>query len=467
MRKGVAVGIVIVLILMIGIASITTNPHKNTQPNVRVGFTFDHYASYSEVKSTLYALQSQYPDIMNVTVIGHTYGWNESSGKYDTPRDIFLVKISDNVSADEDEPEVLIDGLHHAREWLALEVPLYFIQALVTNYSTNDTIKWLVDHREIYVVPMVNPDGYVYDGNGDLNAIQDWRKNCRDNDGDGVFENDGWFTIEGVDLNRNYDIDWINGSSDPNSITYRGPAPFSEPETRALRDFALNHTINLYLTYHSYSSEILVPPGYSYDAPRPYDYVEFAIGTNMSKLMPTTQYSVVKSTDLYPASGAAEDWFQSVEHAISFTIELEGNDFHPPTSSILPACENNYPSMVYALMTGDMSIHNGTFPAKPYIIYGYAAYPNLPVKATDLATGDNITVMPESNGFYMLNLGTLAHNWSFTDRIEISNGAASTTILPTSNWGVRVDLQPVPEFNPMFVTLLIIIILALGRFSSK
>jgi len=466
MKKVVVVGIILVSVSLIFVSGFSgvREFSSSTKQGTRVGFTFDHYVTYEEMVSTLKAMAAQYSNIMNVSVIGYTYGWNESSGHYDTPREIFLVKISDNPDADEDEPEILIDGLHHAREWLAVEVPLYFIQTLVENYGQNDTITWLVNHREIYVVPMVNPDGYVYDGNGNLNNVQNWRKNCRDNDGDGVFEND-WITgiYEGVDLNRNYDIDWENGDSDPNSETYRGPSPFSEPETQAMRDFAYNHTINLYLTYHSYAAEILVPPGYSYDAPRPYDYLEFAIGENMSKLQPYTQYDVIKSTDLYPASGAAEDWFQSVEKAISFTIELEGNDFHPDTSAILPACENNIEAMIYALKVGDMNIRSG-FPPKPYIIWGYAAYPNEPVVATNLNNGENVSIMPMSNGFFMLNLGLLQSNYTFSDTIRVSNGNVYLDIHPDANWGKFVDLSQLPEFGiePLYIVVFLALFLPMA-----
>jgi len=424
-------------------------------------FTFDHYHSYSEVVSTLYAMAAAHPDIMNVSVIGYTYGWNDTTGAYDTPREILLVKISDNVNVDEDEPEIFIDGLHHAREWLALEVPLYIIQTLVLNYSVNDTIRWLVDHREIYIIPMVNPDGYVHDGNGDLNSASYWRKNTRDNDGDGIFEDNFW-TTEGVDLNRNYGVHWDlapSQDSDPDSDTYHGPAPFSEPETQAIRSVAENHTINLYITYHSYSSLILYPPGWTTD-PSPWEYLFRSIGENMSKLQPYEQYTVQQSSDLYPAYGCADDWFYENESAIAFTIELEGNDFYPPTSAIQTAVENNIEAALYAIMVGDMSIRVG-FPPKPYIIYGYAADPSQPVVAENLANGENVSVMPASNGFYMLNLGLLTSNYSTSDTIRVSNGAAYVDINTDYSWGKRVDIAPVPEFDPGMAVLIVLIVAAL------
>src|SRR5690606_24982078 len=122
-------------------------------------------------------------------------------------------------------PTSLLLGCHHAREHLSVEVPLKAAQYLARNYATNPRIKELLDTREVWIVPMINPDGAEYDiATG---RYRMWRKNRRDN-GDGTY---------GVDLNRNYATGWggPGSSASPKSDVYHGPGAFSEPETRAVR----------------------------------------------------------------------------------------------------------------------------------------------------------------------------------------------------------------------------------------
>jgi murein tripeptide amidase MpaA len=124
---------------------------------------------------------------------------------------------------------VFFDGLHHAREHLTVEQALAIVRWLTDGYGTNDRITNIVNKREIFVVPMVNPDGGEYDLTGD--PYRAWRKNRQPNAGSSAV---------GTDLNRNYDYRWgcCGGSSGSKSaLTYRGPKAFSAPETRAIRDF--------------------------------------------------------------------------------------------------------------------------------------------------------------------------------------------------------------------------------------
>jgi hypothetical protein len=110
-----------------------------------------------------------------------------------------MIKVSDNVTVDEVEPEVGIMAMHHAREWMTVEVTMYYLNHLVNNYGSDPRATWMVDNREIFLVPIVNPDGYVFS-----QEVQNmWRKNRRDN-GDGT---------HGVDPNRNY-----NGSQNGDPI---------------------------------------------------------------------------------------------------------------------------------------------------------------------------------------------------------------------------------------------------------
>ena len=143
------------------------------------------YHTYGEMESTLTALETAYPGLAKLDVMGTSI----------EGRNIYVLEISDNVLVSEDEPEVLIMGNHHAREIMSVEIPLKFAEYLLENYGVDPTVTEMIDNREIYIAPMINPDGHVYvQQNHSGSSDYWWRKNRRDN-GDGSF---------GVDLNRNY-----------------------------------------------------------------------------------------------------------------------------------------------------------------------------------------------------------------------------------------------------------------------
>ncbi|UCH84741.1 MAG: zinc carboxypeptidase, partial [Candidatus Latescibacterota bacterium] len=205
------------------------------------------YHTYAEMETVLTDLNTHYPSLAALDVMGTSI----------EGRNIYVLKISDNVTSSEGEPEVLIMGCHHARELMSVDVPLRFAVYLLENYGIDPTVTEMVNEREIYIAPMINPDGHVYvQQNHDGSPSSWWRKNRRDN-GDGSI---------GVDLNRNYGYEWgydnIGSSPSPWEITYRGSGPFSEPETQAVRDFCNSHRITMWLSYHTYGELLLYPWGF-------------------------------------------------------------------------------------------------------------------------------------------------------------------------------------------------------------
>lgn len=179
---------------------------------------------------------------------------------------IYAVKISDNVTTDEPEPEVLYTGLQHARERIGGTSLIFFMQFLAEQYALDNRIKNLVDNRAIYIVPCVNPDGYMYNYSGASASYPTsggglWRKNRRNTGG-------GAGNI-GVDLNRNYGIDWSNcsgassscGSSNKTEDTYYGPSAFSEPETQAIRNFVQSRRFVNAIDQHCYGPYYSLPYG--------------------------------------------------------------------------------------------------------------------------------------------------------------------------------------------------------------
>src|SRR6266498_4168457 len=212
-----------------------------------------NYHDYAETTAELNQIAAAHPDIVQKTSIGKSY----------EGRDIWLLKISDNVAIDENEPEVLYDAHQHAREHLTVEMALYLAHLYADSYGTDARITNLVNSREIWIVPDANPDGGEYDiATG---TYRSWRKNRQPNSGT---------TAVGTDLNRNWSYQWgcCGGSSgSPSSDTYRGAAPFSAPETTRLRDFVLTRVvggvqqIKVNIDFHTYSELVLWPYGYTFN----------------------------------------------------------------------------------------------------------------------------------------------------------------------------------------------------------
>ncbi len=152
---------------------LTMNPSEKKGekiPMLRNYYTPDHYPSFQEINHTLHQIAKEHPDIAKVFSIGHMWGWDPATGKYDWPKPLWTIKISDNPNVNESESRVYIHW-HHAREWIAPAFMMYLINSLINGYYENDTIHWLVNHYEIYITPLSNADGYVIDGNGNLNNL--------------------------------------------------------------------------------------------------------------------------------------------------------------------------------------------------------------------------------------------------------------------------------------------------------
>ncbi len=249
------------------------------------------YRTYTEATAVLQALVAAHPTLASLSSIGQSL----------EGRSILALKISDNVGADESEPEVLLMGCHHARELMSVEIPLQFAEYLLNQYGSNMQVTQLVQEREIWIVPIVNPDGYVYVQNNHAGASTNWwRKNRRDN-GDGSF---------GVDPNRNYGYLWgydnIGSSPTKSSATYRGTAAFSEPEIQALRDFCNNHEFVMWLSYHSYGELLLYPWGYAFDYTTDHELYQ-RLG---AELAAGTGYLVGNAATgaIYRTNGGSDDW---------------------------------------------------------------------------------------------------------------------------------------------------------------
>jgi murein tripeptide amidase MpaA len=288
-----------------------------------------------ELETDLYGLQGDYPDLARVVEIGESL----------EGRKILALKISDNPFLDEQEAPVLFLGAHHAREWISVEIPFLFGKHLLENYDSDARIRSLVNQSEIWIVPIVNPDGLEYS----IHVYRYWRKNRRAN-ADGSY---------GVDLNRNYSWQWgydeVGSNSDPSEFDYRGTEPFSEPESAAVRDLFLSQDFQALVSYHSYTQLILYPWGYI-DEPTSKDEEMHTLARTMSQLMQAVRgkfYAYGRaSSGLYVTNGDTTDWAFGVAEIPAFTIELppvssQGGGFFNAESEIEPIFEENLPAMLY------------------------------------------------------------------------------------------------------------------------
>ena len=301
------------------------------------------YRNYDELLEDLQEIESQYPDICKLYDIGNTRGkeYSMAGNSYynDYSHEIWAMKVSDNVEEEEDEPSVFYMAEHHAREPISLEVNMYVLNHIISNYGSDPTITDEVNNKQIWFMPLVNPNGHkIVTDEVDLW----WRKNIRDNNGNGSINFGGG---DGVDPNRNYAWNWggEGSSGETNSETYRGPSAFSEPEIQAMRDILGSHHFVTGITYHSYSELVLFPFGYANNIQAPdHDALE-ELANDMAFTIPGQNggyYDPMPSYELYPASGTTDDYAYGEHGVFSFTIEL-GTEFIPPASQIEGICENN------------------------------------------------------------------------------------------------------------------------------
>jgi carboxypeptidase T len=292
------------------------------------------FHNFAELQDALKELSRNHSDIVTLGSIGKTL----------EGREIPLITIGKNQN-DPSVAAVFFVGGHHAREHISVETPLKVAQTLAAQYKAGDArIQQLLNNRTVYIVPLLNVDGAEFDI--ETGSYKNWRKNRRAN-GDGSF---------GVDLNRNYDHHWgtVGASGNPRSDTYYGKAPFSEPETQAVRDFITSKkNITLVHSYHTFSELILYPWGHTND--RVSDTKDFQIHLTMAEKMATyNNYTVQQSSELYLTSGDTCDWAYGVLKLICFTSELDPKSiwdggFYPGQDKIDIVFKKNWEPALYMI----------------------------------------------------------------------------------------------------------------------
>jgi hypothetical protein len=313
----------------------------------------DTYRTLADYNNDLRTLANLHPSIVRRLALNHT----SLEG-----RTIYGIEISENVASTTDgKPVFLMMGLHHAREWPSGEHSIEFAFDLVKGYFGGDTrIKGLLQKTRVLVFPVVNPDGFEQSRKwGDLVDIREVdnggtvtilgnpgnaykRKNCRVADGQGtppgaceISSPGGYGT--GVDLNRNYGGLWggpgaASVFADP---TYRGAAPFSEPETQAVRELISARHVTTLITNHTFSNLVLRPPGIRAAGETVDESAMKELGGRMTA---QNGYRNIHGWQLYDTTGTTEDWSYNATGGYGYTFEIGPDEFHPP----FPAAVDQY-----------------------------------------------------------------------------------------------------------------------------
>jgi len=310
---------------------------------------FGFFFTYWEMIDTIQRLANNFPNLVRIYDIGRSH----------QNRPLWCVKISDYPDSNENEPIVFFNAATHAREPMGVSILIYFMTYLLTNYdptNSENLITWLINNREIYFVPVMNPDGYVYNSDSG-GATANWRKNRR------IIQS----PYVGVDLNRNYGYKWayddIGSSPNPSNEAYRGPERFSEPETRVVRDFMLSKKIRAQIDYHTYGRYNMYPWGYDTFTPPDVRTLKEVVDSfrfyNNYSASRTGQIAKV----LYTANGSSVDWeyadtlWEGIRKFITyaFTIEASINDFWygwNDSAFIRQECERNLGVNIYLTKVG-------------------------------------------------------------------------------------------------------------------
>ncbi|MFL5757135.1 MAG: M14 family zinc carboxypeptidase [Chloroflexota bacterium] len=297
---------------------------------------WEGYHTYAEMTADIHAVEAAHPGIVHVFSIGKSY----------QGRAIWAAKVSDNVAIDENEPEVIYDGLHHSDEHMGAEMTLHILHWLADGYGRDARITKIVNTREIWIVFMVNPDGGEYDISG--GRFHYWRKNRQPTPGSSYI---------GTDLNRNYDYRWgLDGrtSANPQAITYHGPSAFSAPETRAMRDFLASRVVNgrqqirLGITFHEAGRLVMWPYGYTTtDVPGDMTVNDHSALAAIGRRMATTNgYRPQQASDLYITRGREADYAYGRYRIFSYTFEMSVVDY-PDDSLIVSETGRNKEAVLY------------------------------------------------------------------------------------------------------------------------
>jgi len=307
---------------------------------------FEYFHTYDENKALIDQAVADHPAIARRFNIGQSY----------EGRTIWGIKISDNPGEDENEPEVFFHGLTHARERASNEMALYIIEMLTDEYASNERVRNIVDSREIWIVPMINPDGAEFDMSD--GAWHRWRKNRQPIPGS---------TEIGVDLNRNWPFKWGccgSGRVNPASENYRGWGPAVAPEVQAYMDFVDGRVVNgrqqirVSIGFHSAGRQVLWPYAWTRaDVPKEMSRDDWlamvALGRELAEF---NGYTAEQGSDLYIVDGDQDDWAYNKHRIFAYTVEMAAGAqrrYYPTQAELEADLQRNRGAVLHMLEMAD------------------------------------------------------------------------------------------------------------------
>jgi carboxypeptidase T len=312
------------------------------------------YLTYQEILDELDDMRAQYPNLISAPSNISTFLTEGQPDNSVIPsiggNPIKWIKITDNPdseSAAENEPQILYNAIHHAREPVSVMQLIYYMWYLLENYDTDLEVQNIINNTELFFIPVVNPDGYLYNQVTNPNGGGFWRKNRKNG--------------SGVDNNRNYNY-YINGnpnngvwggpgsSSNPSSEIYRGLTPFSEIENQAVKWLIDTNNFKIALNNHTFGEILYFPHAYA-DVPTPDEDLFIAL---TSELVAQNGYTNFRD---HPFSGDSDDYMYGTvgthDKILALTPEI-GPEFWPPSNQVVGLCQD----MMYLNLTAAHMVNN-------------------------------------------------------------------------------------------------------------
>ncbi len=397
--------------------------------------SYGGYFTYQELLNQLDSMRLLYPNLISAKQAIDTFHTIQG-------RPIYWLRISNHPDSNQAKPQMVYTALHHAREPASISQLVYYLWYMLENYAIDAQVQAVVDNAELYFVPCLNPDGYLYNQTNSPLGGGMWRKNLRDNL-DGTF---------GVDLNRNYGFNWgydnVGSSNQTNSDTYRGTAAFSEPETQAIKWFIEQHDFLINLNYHTYSNDIIYPWGYIASFKTP-DSTQFDSYAAFLTRFNGYKYGTGDQTVGYVTNGDSDDWGYgeqtSKNKIFSFTPEVgpAASGFYPPSSDIEGLCADNLFAnlnaakliLQYAVVKNTGSLLTSNFNNQCYFNLQRLGMANGATFTVSIAPLDNwISHVGAAKVFSNFNLLQSANDSiAFTLNAAISNGQVFRYLLTVNN----------------------------------
>lgn len=340
---------------------------------------FACYRDVPTVEAHLHTLAAQYPSLAELIDFGDS--WEKATLGGEAGHDLWALRITNRDVAPpagrSSKPRFFLMAAIHARELATPEVALLFADWLLENYGQDPDVTWVVDHHEVWIAPVTNPDGRQ---RAEQNKL--WRKNTDNDDGCTSDYDTTYpfydFEYYGVDLNRNHSFMWggVGTSTNACAETYRGPSAASEPEVQALEalmrslfpdqrgpglsDPAPLSTTGIMITLHSYGELVLWPWG-NMETPAPNAAGLQAIGRKFASFNGYVACQSGAAGCLYPVSGSTDDWAYGELGIPAFTFEV-GTTFFQPCPQFPAIWTANRPALFYAAKIADMPYVRGQGP---------------------------------------------------------------------------------------------------------